>query len=61
MICVFLQCKTAAVDELFGNTELCFGRYQSAQILLHSLASRDNNEQDREIMLQCKSMIIVFV
>lgn len=35
----FLQCQSAALDELFGNPEDCFNRYQSAQILLHSLAS----------------------
>lgn len=34
-----LQCQSAALDELFGNPEDCFNRYQSAQILLHSLAS----------------------
>lgn len=47
-LCLPLQSKTAAVDELFGNTELCFSRYQSAQILLHSLCSRDYKDADRQ-------------
>ncbi|KAJ6646879.1 Serine/threonine-protein kinase ULK1 [Pseudolycoriella hygida] len=40
------MCQSAALDELFGNPEECFNRYQSAQILLHSLAST--------VRLQCQ-------
>lgn len=49
-----LQCQTAALDELFGNPEECFQRYQTAQILLHSLSQQVNHQQDRALLTKCK-------
>ena len=48
------QCQTAALDELFGNPEECFQRYQTAQILLHSLSQQVNHQQDRALLTKCK-------
>ena len=33
-------CQTAALDELFGNPQLCSSRYQTAHTLLHCLAQQ---------------------
>lgn len=49
-----LQCQSAALDELFGNPEDCFNRYQTAQILLHSLAQKTSNSQDKTLLSKCK-------
>lgn len=52
---IFLfQCQTAALDELFGNPHECFRRYQTAQILLHSLAQQSKNTRDKESLNKCK-------
>lgn len=51
----FEQCRGAALDELFGKPEECFQRYQTAQILLHSLSQQVHNEQDRMLLTKCKS------
>lgn len=48
------QCQSAALDELFGNPEDCFNRYQTAQILLHSLAQKTSNSQDKTLLSKCK-------
>lgn len=48
------QCQSAALDELFGNPEECFNRYQSAQILLHSLASKCTHPHDKLLLSKCK-------
>lgn len=48
------QCQTAALDELFGNPEECFNRYQSAQILLHSLAQKCTHPNDKMLLSKCK-------
>lgn len=48
------QCQTAAMEELFSNTEVCFQRYQTAQIILHSLTSRAVNDKDKAILMKCK-------
>ncbi|XP_022916598.1 serine/threonine-protein kinase unc-51 [Onthophagus taurus] len=43
-------CQTAALDELFGNPSECFQRYQTAQILLHSLGQQVQNLEDKELL-----------
>lgn len=48
-----LQCQGAALDELFDNPSQCFGRYQTAQILLHSLVLHAS-QQDKELLMKCK-------
>lgn len=50
------QCQSAALDELFGNPEDCFQRYQTAQILLHSLSQQVHHQQDRALLTKCKFM-----
>lgn len=42
-------CQSAALDELFGSPVDCFSRYQTAQILLHSLAQKCINPQDKKV------------
>jgi len=49
------QCQSAALDELFGNPEECFQRYQTAQILLHTLSQQVNHQQDRALLTKCKN------
>lgn len=51
------MCQTAALDELFGNPEDCFTRYQSAQILLHSLAQKCNHPQDKMLLAKYKDAV----
>ena len=55
------QCQTAALDELFGNPEECFQRYQTAQILLHSLSQQVNHQQDRALLTKCKLCACVLI
>lgn len=50
-------CKSAALDELFGNPVDCFSRYQTAQILLHSLAQKCNNPQDKRVSSKYKEAV----
>lgn len=52
---VAIQCQTAALDELFDNSTECFQRYQTAHILLHSLAQTVNYQQDRQLLTKCES------
>nr|CAD7261333.1 unnamed protein product [Timema shepardi] len=47
------MCQSAALDELFGNPEECFQRYQTAQILLHSLSQQVSHQQDRALLTKC--------
>lgn len=51
------QCQAASLDELFGNPSDSFNRYQTAQILLHSLAQKCNHPQDKAILSTCKFFI----
>lgn len=51
------MCQTAALDELFGNPEDCFSRYQTAQILLHSLAQKCNNPHDKKLSFKYKEAV----
>lgn len=50
---LFLQCQSAALDELFGKGGECFQRYHTAQILLHSLAQHVSHSQDRALLIKC--------
>ncbi|KAL1494404.1 hypothetical protein ABEB36_010007 [Hypothenemus hampei] len=51
------MCQTAALDELFGNPEECFQRYQTAQILLHSLSQQVHNPKDRILLNKYKDAV----
>ncbi|XP_066140062.1 serine/threonine-protein kinase unc-51 isoform X1 [Euwallacea fornicatus] len=51
------MCQSAALDELFGNPEECFQRYQTAQILLHSLSQQVHNPQDRMLLTKYKDAV----
>ncbi|KDQ97270.1 serine/threonine-protein kinase unc-51 [Zootermopsis nevadensis] len=51
------MCQSAALDELFGNPEECFQRYQTAQILLHSLSQQVNYQQDRTLLIKYKDAV----
>lgn len=51
------MCQTAALDELFGNPEECFTRYQSAQILLHSLAQKCTHPNDKMLLSKYKDAV----
>ncbi|PSN54418.1 hypothetical protein C0J52_10975 [Blattella germanica] len=51
------MCQSAALDELFGNPEECFQRYQTAQILLHSLSQQVNHQQDRALLTKYKDAV----
>ncbi|XP_022243912.1 serine/threonine-protein kinase unc-51-like isoform X1 [Limulus polyphemus] len=48
------MCQSAAIEELFGNPEVCFRHYQRAQILLHSLAQQITDERDRKLLNKYK-------
>jgi len=50
-------CQSAALDELFGNPQLCPKRYQTAYYILHSLSEQIQNEQDRHILARYKSAV----
>ncbi|KAJ8923216.1 hypothetical protein NQ315_001771 [Exocentrus adspersus] len=50
-------CESAALDELFGNPEDCFQRYQTAQILLHSLSQQVHNQQDKLLLTKYKEAV----
>lgn len=47
------QCQSAALDELFGKPGVCFPRYQTAQILFHSLSQHTDHPQDKTILGKC--------
>ncbi|XP_018323907.1 serine/threonine-protein kinase unc-51 isoform X2 [Agrilus planipennis] len=51
------MCQTAALDELFGNPEECFQRYQTAQILLHSLSQQVHDSQDKALLTKYKEAV----
>ncbi|XP_076344747.1 serine/threonine-protein kinase unc-51-like isoform X2 [Tachypleus tridentatus] len=45
------MCQSAALEELFGkNPKKCLQHYQTAQILLHSLAHQITNEEDKKLL-----------
>uniref|UniRef100_A0A1I7V4T7 non-specific serine/threonine protein kinase n=1 Tax=Caenorhabditis tropicalis TaxID=1561998 RepID=A0A1I7V4T7_9PELO len=43
-------CQAAALDELFGNPHLCSQRYQTAYMMLHTLAEQVNCDQDKTVL-----------
>lgn len=47
------MCQTAALEEMFGQPEECFKRYQTAQILLHGLLHQVSQE-DRPVLAKYK-------
>ncbi|GLV40791.1 Autophagy-related 1 [Carabus blaptoides fortunei] len=51
------MCQSAALDELFGNPEECFQRYQTAQILLHSLSQQVSHQQDKALLTKYKDAV----
>ncbi|XP_023220462.1 serine/threonine-protein kinase ULK2-like [Centruroides sculpturatus] len=51
------MCQSAALEELFGNPEECFRRYQTAQILLHSLAQQVIYENDKKLLGKYKMAV----
>ncbi|XP_055335602.1 serine/threonine-protein kinase unc-51-like [Paramacrobiotus metropolitanus] len=50
-------CQSAALDELFGNPEECFNRYETAFTLLHSLHQQADNEPDKAILQRYKEAV----
>ncbi|XP_056008994.1 serine/threonine-protein kinase ULK2-like isoform X13 [Ostrea edulis] len=51
------MCQTAALDELFGNPQECFKRYNTAHILLHSLSQQARNNDDKELLNKYKGAV----
>lgn len=51
------MCQSAALEEVFGNPEECFHHYQTAQILLHSLAQQVNDHHDRKLLEKYKDAV----
>uniref|UniRef100_A0A915EDH1 Non-specific serine/threonine protein kinase n=1 Tax=Ditylenchus dipsaci TaxID=166011 RepID=A0A915EDH1_9BILA len=50
-------CQSAALDELFGNPQLCPKRYQTAYTMLHTLSEQVNNEQDKSVLAKYKNAV----
>jgi serine/threonine-protein kinase ULK2 len=64
---LWFQCQSAALDELFGNPQDCFHRYQTAQILLHSLTQQVKHDHDKALLTKCmtitklpKKLLLIF-
>ncbi|XP_061162788.1 serine/threonine-protein kinase ULK2-like isoform X2 [Saccostrea echinata] len=51
------MCQTAALDELFGNPQECFKRYNTAHILLHSLSQQARNSNDKQLLNKYKEAV----
>ncbi|XP_054155017.1 serine/threonine-protein kinase ULK2-like [Oppia nitens] len=52
------MCQSAALEELFGRPAECFRRYQTAQILLHSLSQQSYiNENDKKLLNRYKEAV----
>ncbi|XP_052714918.1 serine/threonine-protein kinase ULK2-like isoform X3 [Crassostrea angulata] len=51
------MCQTAALDELFGNPQECFKRYNTAHILLHSLSQQARNSNDKQLLDKYKDAV----
>ncbi|XP_076364482.1 serine/threonine-protein kinase unc-51-like isoform X4 [Tachypleus tridentatus] len=51
------MCQSAALEELFGNPEECFCRYQKARVLLHSLAQQIPNDEDKKLLNSYKDAV----
>uniref|UniRef100_A0A5S6QT18 Non-specific serine/threonine protein kinase n=1 Tax=Trichuris muris TaxID=70415 RepID=A0A5S6QT18_TRIMR len=50
-------CQSAALDELFGDPQLCPPRYQTAFVLLHTLAQQVTDEEDKCILKKYKDAV----
>ncbi|TKR64855.1 hypothetical protein L596_025332 [Steinernema carpocapsae] len=50
-------CQAAALDELFGQPQLCPKRYQTAYMMLHTLSEQVQNEQDRSVLAKYKNAV----
>nr|CDJ97839.1 Serine threonine protein kinase-related domain containing protein [Haemonchus contortus] len=50
-------CQTAALDELFGNPQLCSQRYQTAYMMLHTLSEQVHSDQDRNVLSRYKNAV----
>ncbi|KAF0301911.1 Serine/threonine-protein kinase unc-51 [Amphibalanus amphitrite] len=51
------MCQQAALDELFGNPNECFHRYQTAHILLHALSQQTKCDHDRKALERYKDAV----
>lgn len=52
-VCSRVQCQSAVMDELLGDSLKCLPRYRSAHIMLHGLSQQANNLRDRQLLTQC--------
>lgn len=50
-------CQSAALDELFGNPQLCSQRYQTAYMMLHTLSEQVHSDQDRNVLSRYKNAV----
>ncbi|KAF1755455.1 hypothetical protein GCK72_022024 [Caenorhabditis remanei] len=50
-------CEAAALDELFGNPHLCSQRYQTAYMMLHTLAEQATCETDKTVLTRYKRAV----
>lgn len=50
------MCQTAALEEMFGQPEECYKRYQTAQILLHGLLHQVSQD-DRPVLEKYKQAV----
>eukprot|EP00096_Caligus_rogercresseyi_P010412 TRINITY_DN3785_c0_g1_i2.p1 TRINITY_DN3785_c0_g1~~TRINITY_DN3785_c0_g1_i2.p1 ORF type:complete len:865 (-),score=294.58 TRINITY_DN3785_c0_g1_i2:883-3477(-) len=51
------QCQAAALDELFGNPEECFQRYQGAHVLLHALQFQTQSNEEKMCLNRYKEAV----
>ncbi|XP_040566573.1 serine/threonine-protein kinase unc-51 isoform X2 [Lepeophtheirus salmonis] len=51
------QCQAAALDELFGNPEECFQRYQGAHVLLHALQFQTQSDEEKFCLNRYKDAV----
>ncbi|KAF7489255.1 Serine/threonine-protein kinase unc-51 [Sarcoptes scabiei] len=51
------MCRSGAMEELLGSHEESFRRYQTAQILLHSLIQQSQNEDNNVILIKYKDAV----
>ncbi|XP_044758693.1 serine/threonine-protein kinase ULK2-like isoform X6 [Coccinella septempunctata] len=51
------MCQSAATDELLGKGQHCGERYQTAQIILHSLSQQINSPCDQEKLTEYKEAV----
>lgn len=51
------MCQSAALEELFGEPQESFRRYQTAQILLHSLGQQVYDARDKELLYKYRNAV----